>query len=79
MRKTLPRVAVYFENENQKKVYKKVLRLSKKTGMSLSRIGYLAMKNGLSSLDEAVAGISLDAQVNNQSLDSESKTPLSLV
>jgi len=64
-------VQVYFENENQKKVYRKVLKLSKKTGMSISRIGYLALLYGLPHVAEAVTGVYLDAQVNNEILEKD--------
>jgi len=69
-----PAVQVYFENPNQLKMYKKVLKLSKKTGMSMSRIGYLALLYGLPHVSEAVTGVYLDAEVNNQSLETDKKS-----
>ena len=73
-----PAIQIYFENENQLKMYKKVVRLSKKTGMSHSRIGYLSLLYGLPHVAESVTGIYLDAQVNNEILEKE-KAPYKVV
>ena len=64
-------VQVYFENPNQEKVYKKILKLQKKTGMSISRIGYLAMLYGLPKAAEAVTGVYLDAEVAHEAESKE--------
>jgi len=74
MRKNSVKVQVYFENKNQERVYRKVLKLHKKTGMSVSRIGYLALQYGLPHVAEAVTGIYLDAEVNNKSLEEDKKS-----
>lgn len=68
------RLGVYFENDNQAKVYKKIVRLSKKTGMSMSRIGYLALLYGLPRVAESVSGIYIDAEANNEALEKELPT-----
>ena len=67
------RLQVYFENKNQEKVLNKMLKLSKKTGMSMSRVGYLALLYGLPKASEALTGVYLDAQVSSE-VESE-KTP----
>ena len=60
------RLQVYFENKNQEKVLNKMLKLSKKTGMSMSRVGYLALLYGLPKAAEALTGVYLDAQVSSE-------------
>jgi hypothetical protein len=62
------RIQVRFDTGRQVRlVFAKIQSLHKKTGMSVSRIAYLAMLYGLPRAAETITGVYLDAQVTAES------------
>ena len=67
-----PRVNIYFD-EAMQPVYRKMVRLNKKTGMSLSRIAYYAVQVGLPAVAENLEGLPLDFQAHAQAQERKQK------
>jgi hypothetical protein len=67
-----PTVQIYFEPK-MKPVFKKLMKLNKETGISVSKIAYYALQVGLPSVAENLKGLPIDFQAEMEYNEKHSK------
>ena len=66
-------IQIYFDDEKSP-LYRKVSKLNKKTGVSVSKIAYYALQVGLPEVAENLSGLFLDFQVMAESKERKNRS-----
>ena len=66
-------IQIYFDDEKSP-LYKKVSKLNKQTGLSVSKIAYYALQVGLPEVAENIKGLHLDFEVMAESKERKNRS-----